>query len=168
MISWKEALENPELMINHKDDIKDEKIFDFPWYKIFHKYPYLYREFSDRFDEMGGWDVSRALRSDPTLISDLKDYLHKMDGGAVGWVVREVPALVPDLKEYLHKPSKIIVDWLMRFRPELSLCMKYRDNPDKVEAACYVLFPHRLDDLNKEEKREMAKRIIELLKEEKV
>ena len=142
MITWKEALENPELMIKYKDDLKDVKIFDPPWYLVFEGYPCLYREFSDRFDEMDGEDVSYALRDDPTLVSDLKEYLYKIERWSVTWLLRRCP--------------------------ELSLCIKYRDYPDKAEAAYYVLFPHELDNLNKKEKREIGKRIMEFLGEEKI
>ena len=168
MIDWKEAGENPELMIKHKDDLKDVEIFNFPWYLVFHKYPYLYREFSDRFDEIDGWNISRALMNDPTLISDLKDYLHKMDRMDISLTLREVPALVLGLKEYLHKMDRWTTDHMLENCPELSLCIKYGDDPDKLEAAYYITFPHKLDNLNKEEKREMSKRIMELLREEKI
>ena len=142
MINWKEVSENPEVMIKHKEDLKNERIFRDPWYHVFDRHPYLYREFSDRFDEMDGTDVAYALRDDPTLVLDLKNLLHKVSGGYFKWVL------------YL--------------RPELSLCIKYKDDPDKVEAAYYIGYPHKLDDLNKEEKREMSERIMELLREEKV
>jgi hypothetical protein len=142
VITWREAYENPELMIKYKDYLIDEKIFMGTWSQVFHRYPYLYREFSDRFYEMRGVDIAHALRDDPTLVSDLKNHLHK-----------------------IHKTS---INWALSHRPELSLCMKYRDNPDMAEAAYYIGYPHELDDLNKEEKREMSKRIIELLKEEKI
>ena len=141
MISWEKACEEPELMITHKDDLKNEAIFKEPWYGVFRKNPHLYREFSDRFDEMDGIDIACALRDDPTLTPDLKNQLHKMD--------------------------RIDIGWLLGFCPEMSLCMKYKGDPDKFEAAYYVLFPHQLDSLNKEEKREMSKRIMELLGEEK-
>jgi hypothetical protein len=139
MITPKEAMESPELMIKHKEDLKDERIFDLPWYRVFEKHPYLYREFSDRFDEMWGWDVHVALNSDPTLILDLK--------------------------EYLYKPSRFNSKWTAHCPPELSLCIKYKDDVDKFEAAYYITFPYKLDGLDKEERREMSKRIIELLKE---
>ena len=168
MIAWEKACKDPELMIKHKDDLKDVEIFGDPWYRVFEKYPYLYREFSDRFDEMFGWDIYHALMNDPTLISDLKDYLHKMDGADVGWVVRDDPTLILDLKDYLHKMERWDVVGVLEIHPELSLCIKYRDYPDKAEAAYYVLFPHELDNLNKKEKREMGKRIIDILREEKI
>jgi len=168
MIDWKEALENPELMIKYKDDLKDIKIFDPPWYLVFEGHPCLYREFSDRFDEMDGEDVSYALRDDPTLALDLKDYLYKMDGWGVARALRATPILVPDFKEYLHKMDNFDADGVLEIHPELSLCIKYRDYPDKAEAAYYVLFPHELDNLNKKEKREMGKRIMEILKKEKI
>ena len=142
MITAKQAMENPELMIKHKASLKNIKIFKEPWYGVFQKYPYLYREFSDRVDETGGWDISCALRDNPTMILDLKDHLYKLDKMNVGWIL------------YYH--------------PELSLCMKYRNDLDKFEAAYYILFPNKLDDLNREEKREMSKRIMEILREEKV
>jgi hypothetical protein len=141
MITAKQARETPELMIKHKEDLKNIKIFEVPWYRVFWRYPYLYREFSDRFDEMVGWDVSRALTNDPTLVLDLKNYLHKMD--------------------------KIDIDWVLEDRPEMSLCMKYRDDVDRIDAAYYITFPHELDGLDKEEKRKMGKKIIEFLREEK-
>ena len=141
MITRDEALKNPELMIKHKDDLKDEEIFKNPWYWAFDRYPYLYREFSDRFDEMDGWDISCALVDDSTLVLDLKNHLHKIN------------------EEHLL--------WLSKHRPELSLCMKYCNNPDKAEAAYYVLFPHKLNNLNKEEKRKILKKTMEFLQEEK-
>ena len=168
MITVKQAMETPELMIKHKDDLKNERIFEDPWYWVFWKHPYLYREFSDRFDKMDGWDVAYALRDDPTLISDLKDYLHKMDRADISHALRDNPTLIPYFKDYLHKIQKKDVGWVLLECPELFLCLKHKDNPDKAEAAYYITFPHRLDDLNKEEKREMVKRIIELLREEKM
>ena len=167
MITPEEAYENPELMIKYKDDLKDINIFRHPWYAIFRRYPYLYREFSDRFDELGGVGVSFALMNDLTLISDLKDYLHKMCGWDISNVVRNGPILILDLRDYLHKLDDMEADWLLKGRPEVSLCLKHRNNPDKVEAAYYVPFPRKLDGLDNEEKREMSERIIELLKEEK-
>ena len=168
MITWEEAYENPELMIKHKDNLKNERIFDYPWYPIFHEYLYLYREFSDRFDEMGGRDIACALINDPTLMSDLKDYLDRMNGADIATALEHDPTLVLDLKEYLHKMNGWDVKWLVEFLPEMSLCMKYRGDPNKAEAAYYIGYPHKLDDLNKEEKREMSERIMELLREEKV
>jgi tRNA-dihydrouridine synthase len=141
MITAKQAMENPELMIKHKASLKDEEIFEEPWCDVFQKYPYLYREFSDRFDEMDGMDIACALGDDPTLVLDLKNHLHKMSEEHLNWVL------------YPH--------------PKLSLCMKYREYPDKAEAAYYITFPHELDNLNDEEKREMSKKIMELLGEEK-
>ena len=168
MITWEEACENPEWMIKHKNDLKNIKIFGYPWYRIFRQYPYLYREFSDRFDEMGGEDIYCALVDDPTLISDLKDYLHKMGGLGVACVLRDAPTLILDLKNQLHKIERWSATWLLRRCPKLSLCLKYLNDPDKVEAAYYIGYPHKLDDLNNEERREMGKRIMELLREEKV
>ena len=141
MITAKQAMGNPELMIKYKDRFKNIEIFLHPWYHVFMKYPYLYREFSDRYNDMYEWTIAFALGQDPTLVSDLKDYLHKID--------------------------KKSVDWLLENCPELSLCMKHRDNPDKIETAHYILFPHKLNNLNNEEKREMGKKVIEFLKEEK-
>jgi hypothetical protein len=141
MITCDEALKNPELMIKYKEDLKNIKIFRDPWYRVFWRYPYLYREFSDRFDEMVGWDVHNALIDDPTLALDLRDYLY--------------------ILEEAHS------NWVLRHHPELSLCLKYKDHPDRAEVAYYVGYPHALDNLDKEEKREMSKRIIELLREEK-
>jgi hypothetical protein len=138
MITYNEALENPELMIKYKDDLKNINIFRYPWRSVFSKHTYLYRKFSDRFDEMHGWAIAYALRRDPTLVLDLKNHLHKI--------------------------HKLNVSWVLQRRPELSLCLKYRGDPDKVEAAYYVGYPHELDNLNNEEKREILKRIIELLK----
>ena len=143
MITWEEAYKNPELMIKHKNDLRDEMIFGSPWSKVFEKYPYLYREFSDRFNELGGVGIACALINDPTLVLDLKDYLY-------------------------NKMSREIVSWVLRYHPKLSLCLEYRDNVDEVEAAYYITFPHKLNNLNNEEKREMGKRIIELLKEERI
>ena len=168
MITPKEAMENPELMIKHKDDLKDVEIFKYPsWYRVFEKYPYLYREFSDRFDEMDGEYMYCALVDDPTLISDLKEYLHKMSGEYVSLALREDPAMILYFKDYLHKMGYMDEDWLVDDRPEMFLCIKYKDNPDKAEAAYYIGYPHKLDDLNDEEEREMGKRITELLEEEK-
>jgi hypothetical protein len=141
MITWEEACENPEWMIKHKNDLKNIKIFGYPWYRIFRQYPYLYREFSDRFNELSGMEVAYALRLDPTLVLDLKEYLHRINGGYFSWVLG-----VP---------------------PKLSLCMKYKDDPDKFEAAYYITFPYELNNLNKEEKREMGKKITGLLEGEK-
>ena len=141
MIDWEEALENPELMIKHKEDLKNIELFREPWHKIFSRYPYLYREFSDRFNEMGGVGAAYVLVNDPSLVLDLKNRLHNIYSETAGWVA----------------------GW----RPELSLCLKYKDNPDKAEAAYYIGYPHELDNLNKEERREMSKRIIEILREEK-
>ena len=140
MITWEEAFENPELMIKYKDKFKNVEIFSYPWYEVFRQYPYLYREFSDRFDELGWLDIACALRDDFTLVLDLKKYLHKMS------------------EEYIG----LVVD----YRPEMSLCMKYREYPDKVEAAYYITFPHEVNNLNNEEKREILKKTMELLKEE--
>ena len=142
MITWEEAFENPELMIKYKDDLKDVEIFRDPWYAVFHRHPYLYREFSDRFDEMNEMDTAYAVRDDPTLVLDLKNLLRKVSGGYFKWVLQR--------------------------RPELSLCMKYKDDMDKLEAVYYITFPHELDDLNNEEKREILKKIMELLREEKL
>ena len=167
MITWKEAYENPELMIKYKDDLKDVGIFKNPWYAIFRRHPYLYREFSDRFDEMGGWDIRIALGRDPTLVLDLKNHLYKLDRVDMSLILREVPALALDLKDYLHKLNETDDSWLSDYLPGLSLCLKYRDYPDRAEVAYYVGYPHELNNLNKEEKREMGKRIIEFLKEEK-
>jgi hypothetical protein len=168
MITWEEARENPELMIKHKDNLKNERIFEAPWYAIFWRHPYLFREFSDRFDEMGGRDISRALTNDPTLVLDIKDYLHKMGESDVACALVYTPALVLELRDYLHKMDRWTIGRLLGSHPELSLCIKYKDDPDKLEAAYYITFPHKLDNLNKEEKREMSKRIMELLREEKV
>ena len=168
MIEWEEALENPELMIKYKDMFKNTKIFDPPWYEVFEEHPYLYREFSDRFDEMSGWDLACALREDPTLISDLKEYLHKMDGWGVARALRGGPTLVLDLKNHLYKMNIWDIDWLLRGCPELSLCIKYRGSLNGVEVAYYITFPHKLGDLDKEEKRKMSKRIMEILKREKI
>ena len=168
MITVKQAMENPELMIKYKEYLKNVEIFKEPWYDVFWKHPYLYREFSDRFDEMGGEDIYCALVDDPTLISDLKDYLHKMGGLGVACVLRDAPTLILDLKNQLHKIERWSATWLLRRCPKLSLCLKYLNDPDKVEAAYYIGYPHKLDDLNKEEKREMSERIMELLREEKV
>ena len=168
VISWREALENPELMIKHKDDIKDEVIFKEPWHSVFSKYPYLYRKFSDRFDDMHGWAIACALMKDPTLVSDLKDYLHKMDRTDISLTLGDNPTLIPDLRDYIHKMSGPAIDHLLGRRPELSLCLKYRYDPNRVEAAYYITFPHRLGNPNKEEKREIAKRIMEILREEKM
>ena len=90
---------------------------------------------------MVGWDVSRALTNDPTLVLDLKNYLHKMD--------------------------KIDIDWVLEDRPEMSLCMKYRDDVDRIDTAYYIGYPHKLDGLDKEEKREILKKTMEFLQEEK-
>ena len=141
MITVKQVLVNPEVMIKHKDNLKNIQIFLPPWYGVFRQYPYLYREFSDRFDEMDWLDIACALRDDPTLISDLKNHLCNLNG----W----------DIK------------WLLERCPKLSLCMRYRGDPNKVEAAYYVGYPHELNNLNKEEKREMSKRIMEFLRGEK-
>jgi hypothetical protein len=141
MITPGEARENPELMIKYKEDLKNIKIFEAPWYRVFWRYPYLYREFPDRFDEMDGTDISHALRDDPTLVLDLKNYLHKMD--------------------------KIDIDWVLEDRPEMSLCMKYRDDVDRIDTAYYIGYPHKLDGLDKEEKREILKKTMEFLQEEK-
>ena len=168
MITVKQAMENPELMIKHRDKFKNIEIFKDPWYIVFWKHPYLYREFPDRFDEMDGWDVSRALMMDPTLISDLKDYLHKMCGREISHIVRNGPTLILDLKNHLYKMSRQDIDFWLDDSPELSLCIKHKDDPDKVEAAYYILFPDRLISTNKEEKREIAKRIMEILREEKM
>ena len=168
MITPEEARKNPELMIKYKDDLKNIKIFKHPWYWVFEKHPYLYREFSNRFDEMDGWDISHALRATPALIPDFKDYLHKMGGADVSHIVRGGPILVLDLKNHLHKMGGADIGRLLRRRPELSLCIKYKDDPDKAEASYYVAYPHELNNLNKEEKREMSKRIMELLREEKI
>ena len=108
---------------------------------VFRRYPYLYREFSDRFDEMDGIDIACALEHDPALVLGLKDHLHKIGR----WDVK----------------------WLLEFLPEMSLCMKYRGDPDKAEAAYYITFLHKLDDLNKEEKRKILKKTLEILREEK-
>ena len=168
MITHNEALENPELMIKYKDDLKDVEIFEYPWYGIFRIHPHLYREFSDRFDEMSGWDIACALRDDPTLMSDLKDYLDRMNGADIATALEHDPTLVLDLKEYLHKMGGWTIGRLLGSHPGLSLCLKYLNDPDKVEAAYYILFPHRLGNPNKEEKREIAKRIMEILREEKM
>ena len=168
MITAKHALKNPGLMIKHKDDLKGVEIFNLPWYRVFEKHPYLYREFSDRFDEMDWLDIAYALRSDPTLVLDLKNQISGLSGREISHAVRNNPALVLFLKDYLYKINGREVDfWLSGISPELSLCIKHRNNPDKVEAAYYVLFPHKLNSLNNEEKREIGKRIIELLQEEK-
>ena len=142
MITPGDAFENPELMIKHKDDIKDEAIFDIPWCWVFWKHPYLYGEFSDRFDETARVDIYLALRENPRLVLDFKYYLHKI--------------------------NRWDIAGLMEKHPELSLCLKHKDNPDKIGAAYYILFPDKLNNLNKEEKREMSKRIMELLREEKI
>ena len=168
MITSGQAMKNPELMIKYKDRFKNVGIFKDPWRWVFHRHPYLYREFSDRFDEMGGPVVACALRDDPTLISDLKNHLCNLDGWGVFHAVRCDPTLTLIFKYYLHKMGGLASEWLEDHCPELSLCIKYRDDPDKVEAAYYVLFPHKLDDLNNEEKREAGKKIIELLREEKI
>ena len=141
MITAKQATGNPELMIKYKDRLKNIKIFEDPWRWVFINHPHLYREFSDRYDEMNSIDIYIVLEYDSTLVLDLKNHLHKVNEDHFGWIL-------------LHDP-------------ELCLCMKYCNNPNKVEAAYYITFPHRLDDLNKEEKREMAKRIIDILREEK-
>ena len=140
-ITWEEAYENPELMIKYKDYLTDEKIFRYPWFQVFRKHPYLYREFSDRFYERNGWAVAYALGGDPALVLDLKNHLHK-----------------------IHKTD---ISWVLYHHPKLSLCLKYRDDVDRIDAAYYIGYPHELDGLDKEEKREMGKRIIELLREEK-
>ena len=168
MITAKQTLKNPELLIRHRDKFKNIKIFGYPWYRVFRKHPYLYREFSDRFDEMDGEDVSYASRDDPTLALDLKDYLYKMTGWGVARALRATPILVLEFKDHLHRMDGADIGWLEDHRPELSLCLRYRSNPDRVEAAHYILFPHELDNLNKKEKREIGKRIMELLKEEKI
>ena len=168
MITYNEALENPELMIKYKDDLKNIEIFGGPWYWVFWKHPYLYREFLYRCDEMSSVDISCALKYDPTLVSDLEDYLHKMGGINIAYALKHSPTLTPDLKNYLYKMDKTDSGWLLGFCPELSLCIKYKDDPNRIGAACYVTFPHKLDNLNKEEKREMSKRIMELLREEKI
>jgi hypothetical protein len=168
MITPKEAMESPELMIKHKDMFKNIKIFRYPWHDVFHRHPHLYREFSDRFDEMTRAGIYIALRDDPTLVSDLKDHLHILIGIDIASAVREVPALVLGLKNYLHKIDEEHLNWLSDYLPGLSLCLKYKDDPDKVEAAYYIGHPHKLDNLNKEEKREIGKKIIEFLKEEKI
>ena len=168
MIAVNHALKNPGLMIKHKDDLKDVEIFGYPWYHVFERHPYLYREFSDRFDEMSEWNIFRALTNDPTLILNLKDYLHKMGETDTSLTLREAPALTPGMEEYLHKIDGWAMGHLLGSHPELSLCIKHRNNPDKVEAAYYITFPHELNNINKEEKREMSKRIIELLREEKI
>ena len=142
MITWEEVLENLELRIKQEEDPVGKRMFGHPWYHVFRNHPHLYREFSDRFDEMDGNDIAFALRDDLTLVLDLKEYLYRLDGRELGW--------------------------LLKYLPEISLCLKYKDNPDKAEAAYYILFPHELDDLNKEEKRKIGRRIIELLKEEKI
>ena len=142
MLSIKQAMENPELMIKYKDRFKNVEIFLHPWYVVFRKHPYLYREFSDRFDEMDGSDIACALRDDPTLVLDLRDYLHKIGG--------------EDIK------------WLSWNCPEMSLCMEYRGDLDKVEAAYYITFPRKLDDLNNKEKRKILKKTLGLLRGEKV
>ena len=167
MIDWEEALENPEWMIKYKDYLIDEKIFKDPWCDVFYQYPYLYREFSYRFDEMDGIDIACAIFEDLTMISELKEHLHKLTKDGIAHLVEHIPSLILDLRDYLHKMSEEYVDWLLRRRPELSLCIKYKDDPNKVEAAYYITFPHELINMNKEEKREMGKRIIELLREEK-
>ena len=168
MITVKQVLVNPEVMIKHKDNLKNIQIFLPPWYGVFRQYPYLYREFSDRFDEMDWLDIACALRDDPTLISDLKNHLCNLDGWGVFHAVRCDPTLTLIFKYYLHKMGGLASEWLEDHCPELSLCIKHKDDPDKVEAAYYVLFPHKLDDLNNEEKREAGKKIIELLREEKI
>ena len=142
MITVKQAMEDPELMIKYKEELKDIEIFKDPWYAIFRRHPYLYREFSDRFDETDGWDVSCALRDDPAMILDLKNHLHKMD--------------------------RFDTYWLSTNCPNLSLCMKHIDNPDKIETAYYIGYPHELNNLNKEERRKMGKKIIEFLRGEKM
>ena len=167
MITAKQAMENPGLMIRYKEYLKNVEIFRYSWYDVFQKYPYLYREFSYRFDEMDEIDVAFALINDPTLVSDLKNHLHNLSGWGVSHAVKAVPALVLDLKNHLHKIRGSDINWLGGHRPELSLCMKYREYPDKAEAAYYIGYPHKLDGLGKEEKREMSERILELLKEEK-
>ena len=168
MITAKQVLKNPGLIIKYKDMFKNVEIFKEPWYWVFEKHPYLYREFSDRLDEVGNWDIRDALGHDPTLALDFKDHLHKLDMTDISHAVRDAPALVLDFKDYLHKLDKIYVSWLLRECPELSLCIKYKDDPNKVEAAYYITFPHELINMNKEEKREMSKRIMELLREERV
>ena len=168
MITHNEALENPELMIKYKDDLKDVEIFEYPWYGIFRIHPHLYREFSDRFDEMTRAGIYIALRDDPTLVSDLKDYLHKLTGANISCALIHNPTLILDLKDYLHKMDGWDVGWVLRCHPEMSLYLKYKDDPDKLEAAYYIAFPHKLDDLNKEEKREISKKIIEFLGKEKI
>ena len=167
MITWKEAFENPELMIKYKEELKDEAIFTRPWCWVFWEYPYLYREFSDRFDKMDGVTIANAVRDDPTLVSDLKDYLHKLNQFNIVYILRDVPALALGLKNQLHKIHKAPADRLSGFRPDLSLCLKYRDDVDKIEAAYYIGHPHELDDLNKEEKREILKKTLGLLRGEK-
>ena len=168
MIAVNHALKNPGLMIKHKDDLKDVEIFGYPWRSVFSKYPYLYREFSDRFDDMHYMNIAYVLGDDPTLFLELKNRISRMCGREISHTVRNSPALVLVLKDYLYKMRGSDIDlWLSGVSPELSLCIKHRNNPDKVEAAYYVLFPHKLNGLDKEEKREMGKRIIELLREEK-
>ena len=168
MITPEEALENPELMIRYKEDLKNIKFFKSPWYDIFRKHPYLYREFSDRFDEMGAVDVAFALRDDPTLVLDLKDHLHKMAGWDISRALRDNPVLVLGFKDHLYSMSTFDANGVLETHPELSLCMKYRDYPDKIEAAYYIGYPHKLDDLNKEEKREILKKTLGLLWGEKI
>ena len=167
MITVKQALKNPELMIKYKDRFKNIKVFKNPWLWVFINHPHLYREFSDRFDEMDGVGVTFALRDDPTLAPDLKDYLYKMSGTDIAATLGDTPTLVLDFKDHLHKIERWNVVGLLEVHPKLSLCMKYRDHPDKIEALHYVGHPHESDNLNKEEKREMGKKIIELLQEEK-
>ena len=112
-------------------------------------------------------DVSFALRDDPTLVSDLKNHLHVLSGWEISRAVRDIPALILGLKNHLHRLSVGYFNWVLRRHPELSLCIKYWEDVDKVEAAYYIGYPHELDNLNKEEKREMSKKIMELLREEK-
>jgi hypothetical protein len=168
MITPGEAHKNPELMIKYKDDLKDIRIFDHPWYSIFWRHPYLFREFPDRFDELGGWTISYVLEHDPALVLGLKEYLHRMSEWDIAYTLRKGPALILGLKDHLHILEEVHSNWVLQHRPEVSLCLKHRNNPDKIEAAYYVAYPHELDNLNKEEKREMSERIIELLKEEKI
>ena len=168
MISWKEASKDPELMIKYKDDLKNEVIFREPWHVVFWEHPHLYREFSDRFNEMNGWAITCALGRDPTLISDLKDYLPKMGSLDITHTLRDTPTLILDFKDYLHKMDWMDMMWLLKVHPKLFLCVKYKDNPDKVEAAYYIGHSHELNNLNKKEKREMGKRIMEILKKEKI
>ena len=168
MITPEEVYENPELMIKYKDDLKEVKIFKDPWRDVFHKHPYLYREFSDRFDEMDRVGVACAILDDPTLILELKDHLYKLTGKNISYVLKHDPTLVLGLKNYLHKIDEVGVDWLLYFHPNLSLYLKYRDDVDKIEAAYYIRYSQELDDLNKEEKREISKKIIEFLGKEKI